>query len=88
MLGLSIVRESLVLSTRGLTTAAMRLLHLFACLSDTAVPYRLLARRYHPDRHPASNDVEKSRLARVFADLNDDHRSLLAALDALSAPAS
>jgi tetratricopeptide (TPR) repeat protein len=44
VLGLSIVRESLLLSARGLSPAATRLLHLFACLSYSPIPYRLLAR--------------------------------------------
>ena len=39
--------------------------------------YRTLARRYHPDRHPSSSDAERARLARVFAELNDNHRRLL-----------
>jgi len=39
--------------------------------------YRTLARRYHPDRHPSSSDPERARLARVFAELNDNHRRLL-----------
>jgi hypothetical protein len=41
--------------------------------------YRTLARRYHPDRHPASSETEKARFARVFADLNENHRRLLPA---------
>ncbi len=47
--------------------------------------YRTLARRYHPDRYPSSGLVEKARLARVFADLNENHRRLL---DALREPAT
>jgi hypothetical protein len=42
--------------------------------------YRTLARRFHPDRHPASTDSEKAGLARVFADLNESHQRLLRAL--------
>ncbi|MEZ0111223.1 tetratricopeptide (TPR) repeat protein/predicted alpha/beta hydrolase family esterase [Catenulispora sp. EB89] len=65
VLGLSIVRESLLLSARGLTTAATRLLHLFACLSDTAVPYRLLARPEMLTETPlfAGVPIEQIRLA-------------------------
>jgi DnaJ-class molecular chaperone len=39
--------------------------------------YRTLARQYHPDRHPSSSDAERARLARVFAELNHNHRCLL-----------
>ncbi|MEP7310829.1 MAG: DnaJ domain-containing protein [Acidobacteriota bacterium] len=39
--------------------------------------FRTLARRYHPDRHPSTSDAERARLARVFAELNDNHRRLL-----------
>jgi len=65
VLGLSIVRESLLLSARGLTPAATRLLHLFACLSDTAVPYRLLARPEMLTETPlfAGVPIEQIRLA-------------------------
>jgi DnaJ-domain-containing protein 1 len=42
--------------------------------------YRALARQYHPDRHPFSSHIEKARLARVFAALNQNHRCLLAEL--------
>ena len=44
--------------------------------------YCTLALRYHPDCHPSSNDTEKARLARVFADMNENHRRLLTALPA------
>ena len=42
--------------------------------------YRTLARRFHPDRHPASSETEKARLARMFADLSQNHRCFLTAL--------
>jgi DnaJ-class molecular chaperone len=42
--------------------------------------YRTLARRYHPDRHPASSEIEKARLARAFAEMSGSHRHLLTAL--------
>jgi hypothetical protein len=42
--------------------------------------YRTLARQFHPDRHPFSSHIEKARLARVFAALNENHRCLLAEL--------
>jgi hypothetical protein len=47
--------------------------------------YRTLARRYHPDRHPTSNETEKAQLARVFAGLNENHRLLAALADAPTA---
>jgi hypothetical protein len=48
--------------------------------------FRALARRYHPDRHPFSTDVEKARLSRVFVKLSEHYRLLQAALDRDSAP--
>ncbi|WP_194895180.1 alpha/beta hydrolase [Catenulispora pinisilvae] len=65
VLGLSIVRESLLLSARGLSTAATRLLHLLACLSDTPVPYRLLLRPEMLSETPlfAGVPIEQIRLA-------------------------
>ena len=47
-------------------------------LRELRSAYRTLARRYHPDRHPASGEAEKARLAKVFGELNDNHRRLLA----------
>ena len=41
--------------------------------------YRSLARRYHPDTHPGSSQTEASRLARIFTNLTDCYRLLLAA---------
>ena len=43
--------------------------------------FRLLALRYHPDRHPHSSDAERARLARMFARLNVLHRQLAAAVE-------
>jgi len=43
--------------------------------------YRSLARRYHPDSHPGSSEVAKVRLARLFADLTENYRRLLAMLE-------
>jgi hypothetical protein len=40
--------------------------------------FRRLAREYHPDRHPASSASETARLSRLFADLSDHYRCLLA----------
>jgi hypothetical protein len=47
--------------------------------------FRRLARQYHPDGHPASSDAEKTRLSRLFADLNDHHRLLRAVPDSARA---
>jgi hypothetical protein len=49
--------------------------------------YRTLARQYHPDRHPASTEIEKARLARMFADVNENHRRLVVLLDESAPPA-
>ena len=43
--------------------------------------YRALARRYHPDSHQGSSDVVKARLTRLFADLTEHYRRLLAVLE-------
>jgi hypothetical protein len=38
--------------------------------------FRVLARRFHPDRHPASSDAERARLSRSFAAACDAYRAL------------
>jgi len=38
--------------------------------------FRVLARRFHPDRHPGSSDAERARLARSFAATCDAYRTL------------
>ena len=38
--------------------------------------FRLLALRYHPDRHPGSTDSERERLSVRFAQLHDAYESL------------
>jgi hypothetical protein len=38
--------------------------------------FRVLARRFHPDRHPGSSDAERARLARAFASACDAYRTL------------
>ena len=50
---------------------------------DSAEPVgsRILARRYHPDRHPDSTDEVKAGLSRTFAELAENHRCLLAVLE-------
>jgi DnaJ-class molecular chaperone len=39
--------------------------------------FRVLARRFHPDRHPGSSDAERSHLARSFAAACDAYRTLV-----------
>jgi DnaJ domain len=38
--------------------------------------FRLLALRYHPDRHPGTSDREKARLSVCFAQLHDAYETL------------
>jgi len=38
--------------------------------------FRMLAREYHPDRHPQSSDQEKSRLSAAFSQLTDAYEHL------------
>ena len=75
-----------------LTTMEQRALDalnaLGAGLDDALTPavlrraFRVLAHRYHPDRHPGSNTAELDRLARLFAEATAHYRLLWAALDA------
>ena len=48
--------------------------------SELRSAFRMLALAYHPDRHPATSEAEKSRLTRVLAGLNEHHQALLGAL--------
>ena len=43
--------------------------------------FRALARRYHPDAHPGSSDAVKIRLSRLFAELTENYRCLLAMIE-------
>jgi hypothetical protein len=43
--------------------------------------FRVLARRYHPDRHPGASEAERQRLAQQFSTLRASYETLLAALD-------
>jgi hypothetical protein len=42
--------------------------------------FKILARLYHPDRHPGCSEFEKARFARQFAAVHDAYRQLLTAL--------
>jgi hypothetical protein len=42
--------------------------------------FRVLARRYHPDRHPGAGEAERQRLAQQFSTLRTSYETLLAAL--------
>jgi DnaJ-like protein len=50
-------------------------------LAELRSAYRRLARRYHPDRHPASTDGEKERLSGLFAEVTAHYRRIAAALE-------
>jgi hypothetical protein len=43
--------------------------------------YRLLAYRYHPDRHADAGEIERAGLARAFAAATADYRSLRAVVE-------
>jgi hypothetical protein len=43
--------------------------------------FRELARRYHPDRHPAGSTAEIADVTRVFATMSAHYQSLLAAIE-------
>jgi hypothetical protein len=43
--------------------------------------YRLLAFRYHPDRHAGAGELERTSLARAFAATTTDYRSLRAVVE-------
>jgi hypothetical protein len=38
--------------------------------------YRTLARRFHPDRHPSADAVERARLAQIFGRVSEAYREL------------
>jgi hypothetical protein len=44
--------------------------------ADLRSAYRLLALKYHPDRHPGSSRAEAERLALLFTQLTDAYRQL------------
>ena len=43
--------------------------------------FRRLARDLHPDRHPATSEVERNRLGAAFAAVRDNYLRLLALFD-------
>ena len=42
--------------------------------------FRMLARQFHPDRHPAISRSEQARLSTSFADLRANYERLLLAV--------
>jgi hypothetical protein len=53
--------------------------------TDLRSAFRLLARRYHPDRHPAAGDGDRQRLSQQFTTLRTSYETLLTALDSPAA---
>jgi len=49
--------------------------------------FRQLARRWHPDRHPAAGDRTRAALCRRFAEISAAYQELMALADAEGAPA-
>lgn len=47
--------------------------------------FKVLARLYHPDRHPGCSEFEKARFSRQFAAVHEAYRQLLAVLPLLPA---
>ena len=76
---------------RPLTTAQSRALEALNQLGagigvDSSVgelrsAFRMLARRYHPDRHPDASVVDRHRLAWQFTTIRNSYKTLLTALD-------
>ncbi|MEI6667685.1 MAG: J domain-containing protein [Acidobacteriota bacterium] len=53
--------------------------------SELRSAFRVLARMYHPDRHPDCGPAEQDRLSRTFATLADAYRHLMtSSTDAVS----
>jgi hypothetical protein len=53
--------------------------------AELRTAFRILALRYHPDRHPGSNAVELRRLSAIFSTLTDAYRALLGTAHAVAA---
>jgi len=52
---------------------------------DLRSAFRLLARRYHPDRHPGATAPDRQRLAQQFTSLRTSYEALLTALESAAA---
>ena len=52
---------------------------------DLRSAFRLLARRYHPDRHPGATAPDRQRLAQQFTSLRTSYETLLTALESAAA---
>jgi hypothetical protein len=50
--------------------------------TELRAAFRSLARRYHPDRHPGTNDTQRSHLATLFAQAHSAYKHLKIALPA------
>ena len=50
--------------------------------SDLRSAFRLLARRYHPDRHPGATEPDRRRLSQQFTIVRRSYETLVAALEA------
>lgn len=78
--------------TRRLTTAQSRSLATFNQLGadvradfsagELRSAFRMLARTYHPDRHPRASVSDRQRLAQQFTTIRASYETLLTALDA------
>jgi len=58
-----------------------------ASLEQVRAAFRQLARRWHPDRHPAAGDRTRAALCRRFAEISAAYQELMALADAEAAPA-
>jgi DnaJ-class molecular chaperone len=52
--------------------------------SELRSAYRRLARRYHPDRHPAGDAAADIRWSRLFGEITTHHKHLTRALERTS----
>lgn len=76
---------------RRLTTAQWRALeafnqfgagiHVDYSVGELRSAFRMLARRFHPDRHPDANVVDRHRLAVQFTTIRNSYETLLTAID-------
>jgi DnaJ-class molecular chaperone len=49
--------------------------------SELRSAFRLLARNYHPDRHPGASEPTRQRLSQQFTTIRSNYETLLTALD-------